>query len=293
MRGRRAKVNVVNIPAPKSASKSPRPGRAPRATYHHGDLRNALVTAALAAIAEHGAEQFTLRDAARRAGVSPAAPYRHFADRDALLAAVAAECLNRLGAAMTEAVAAANATDPLEVFRATGLAYVRFAVEHPAHFRVMSIPAVVARTPPEVGAAMTATNDRMIASLAEAQRAGRIAAEPLADLMMTASCAVHGLACMIVDRAHGFEDIDLDRALALAEAVTGVVGTGLLPRQPHEPNRRFGGSGSGRDRAARPRAGRSIEQEPGSESFSGSDAPLRPAPPRPAIPRPAPRRRAR
>lgn len=233
MRDRPAKVIVVNIPP----SKPPRGSARPRATYHHGDLRNALVDAALAAIAEHGAEHFTLRDAARRAGVSPAAPYRHFADRDALLAAVAAACMNRLGAAMAEAVAAAGATDPLDVFRATGLAYVRFAVEHPAHFRVMSIPAVVARTPPEVGAAMTAENDRMIAALAQAQRAGLIAAEPLEDLMMTASCAVHGLARMIVDRAHGFEDVDLPRALALAEAVTGVIGTGLLPRTPGAPPR--------------------------------------------------------
>jgi AcrR family transcriptional regulator len=215
-------VIIVHIPTRSPAKR--------RATYHHGDLRKALIAAALTAIAEHGAEQFTLRDAARRAGVSPAAPYRHFADRDDLLAAVAADCMLRLGAAMDEAVAHAGTTDPLDVFRATGLAYVRFAVEHPAHFRVMSMPAVVARTPADVGAAMTATDARMIAALTAAQKAGQIARDPIDQLMMTASCAVHGLACQIVDRAHGYEDVDVERALELAEIVTGVIGTGLLPR---------------------------------------------------------------
>ena len=71
--------------------------------YHHGNLRAALVEAALHAIAEHGPDGFTLRDVARRAGVSPAAPYRHFQDKDGLFAAVVAECADRLGQMVTAA----------------------------------------------------------------------------------------------------------------------------------------------------------------------------------------------
>ncbi|HTJ42120.1 MAG TPA: helix-turn-helix domain-containing protein, partial [Kofleriaceae bacterium] len=122
-----------------------------RTTYHHGDLRNALIAAALQLIAEKGVEGFTLRDAAKKAGVSVAAPYRHFTDRDDLLAAVAADCMQRLGDAMDRALEAAGDVDPLSAFRATGIAYVRFAVEHPAHFRVMYLPQVMARMPEDVG----------------------------------------------------------------------------------------------------------------------------------------------
>src|SRR5678815_5715575 len=91
--------------------------------YHHGNLRAALIKATLRAIAEDGPEGFTLRDVARRAGVSPAAPYRHFRDKDELLAAVAGECAERLGAAVDAAVAQASA-DALDQFRHVGIAYV-------------------------------------------------------------------------------------------------------------------------------------------------------------------------
>jgi AcrR family transcriptional regulator len=202
-----------------------------RTTYHHGDLRNALVTAALQAIAEEGAEGFTLRDAARRAGVSPAAPYRHFADRDALLGAVAAEVMERLGAAMDAAVAQAGTTDPLEIFRATGVAYVRFAVEHPAHFRIMNMPTVLARTPPETHAAVEDWGRQMIDQLAAAQRAAMITDAPLADVLLAANCMVHGLAHRIVSGLDPeLAALDADGAAALATRITYVLGVGLLPR---------------------------------------------------------------
>nr|MBA3541734.1 TetR/AcrR family transcriptional regulator [Deltaproteobacteria bacterium] len=106
--------------------------------YHHGNLRETLVKVALRAIAEDGLEGFTLREVARRAGVSAPAVYRHFADKDDLLVAVASECAERLAAVMVEAVERAPA-HPLERFRATGIAYVRFAVAHPEHFRAIGV----------------------------------------------------------------------------------------------------------------------------------------------------------
>lgn len=107
--------------------------REPR--YHHGDLRAALLDAAVAVIAERGAHGLSLRECARRAGVSHAAPYRHFADKDALLLAIARQgyqWLHEAGVASMEGL-----DDPRERFDAYGVAYVRFALQHPVHVRVM------------------------------------------------------------------------------------------------------------------------------------------------------------
>ena len=95
-------------------------------TYHHGDLRAALLRAAGKQLEKQGAGAVNLRAAARRAGVSHSAPYRHFTDREALLAALAAEGFRRLA----ETLAAGSARD-------TGEAYVRFALAHPNRFRLM------------------------------------------------------------------------------------------------------------------------------------------------------------
>jgi len=104
--------------------------------YHHGDLQRALLDAALALIEESGAGSLTLRAVARRVGVTHAAPYRHFVDKAALLAAVAAEGFKLLTDRLT-AARDASGTAPLDRMAAIGMAYVGFAVEHPAHYRVM------------------------------------------------------------------------------------------------------------------------------------------------------------
>src|SRR5215472_2461685 len=98
--------------------------------YHHGDLRNALVDEGLKLLEQSGDSQFTLRDLARRVGVSPAAPYSHFEDKRALLAAVAAAGADKLTAAMQDAIR--GKTDPTEEFLAIGSAYVQFSLDHPS-----------------------------------------------------------------------------------------------------------------------------------------------------------------
>src|SRR5262245_58828234 len=112
----------------------------PRATYHHGDLRRALVDAAAAIIGEVGAEAFTLREAARRIGVNHRAAYRHFTDKASLLAAVAEQGFRELIDAARAEVAAARAADPEARLLAAARAYVQFAAHRPAHFRVMFGP---------------------------------------------------------------------------------------------------------------------------------------------------------
>jgi AcrR family transcriptional regulator len=107
-----------------------------RVAYHHGDLRQHLINAAQAIIRERGLEGFTLREAARRAGVSPAAPAHHFKDARGLLTEVALLGFRDFGIAM-ERADEAGGEDPAARLREQGLAYVRFALEHPARFQLM------------------------------------------------------------------------------------------------------------------------------------------------------------
>ena len=105
-----------------------------RPKYHHGDLRAALVRAADEIIAEAGIEGFSLRAAAARAGVSPGAPAHHFGSAKGLLTEVAALAFERSGQAIEEA---GRSGEPAADLRALGLAFVRFALENPGHFRLM------------------------------------------------------------------------------------------------------------------------------------------------------------
>ncbi|ALG84885.1 TetR/AcrR family transcriptional regulator [Gordonia phthalatica] len=102
--------------------------------YHHGDLPSALVAAAIELLEENGAADLSLRAVARRAGVSAAAPYRHFPDRTALLSAVAAVGYTDLGRLLLQASAEPASADDLA---AIAVAYVRFALDRPGLFRVM------------------------------------------------------------------------------------------------------------------------------------------------------------
>ena len=118
----------------KSARKQPH--TAPKkASYHHGALRDALIRSAREILESQGYEALTLRAAARRAGVSQAAPYNHFADKAALLAAIAAQGFKEFAAAMRHEMSAA--ADPQGRLNATGIAYVAFATSNPGLFKLM------------------------------------------------------------------------------------------------------------------------------------------------------------
>ena len=104
--------------------------------YHHGDLRAALLEAALAIIEDTGPRGLTIREVARRAGVSHAAPYRHFTDKDELILAVVEQGFDLMHDTMMAAKAAAG-PDPMDQFAASGMAYLDFAMRYPAYYRVM------------------------------------------------------------------------------------------------------------------------------------------------------------
>ena len=163
-----------------------------RTSYHHGDLRSALVEAGLAILAEGGdAGALSLREAARRAGVSAMAPYRHFADKDALLAAIATVGFERLAAA--QRAAEVDAASSAAALRGQGMAYVAFACANPALFRLM----FGAGAPQKHGAlaeAGKASFDLLAARVAEIP-----SLTPRPDRALAHWSLVHGLAMRAVD----------------------------------------------------------------------------------------------
>ncbi|MFE7136901.1 TetR/AcrR family transcriptional regulator [Streptomyces sp. NPDC057644] len=155
-------------------------------TYHHGDLRRAILTAALDVIATEGPAALSLRDLARRAGVSHAAPAHHFKDRTGLLTAVAAE-----GYALF-ADALAGAPD----LRERGVAYVRFAATHPAHFQVMFQPDLHRADAPDLLAARARATEALRAGVADLPPGGRGADDRLAGV--AAWSLAHGFATLLL-----------------------------------------------------------------------------------------------
>lgn len=178
-----------------------------RAGYHHGDLRQALLETTLRLVAERGAEGFSLREAAREVGVSPAAAYRHFADKPALLAALAAEGHGRLAAAMEKGAARVDEAAPpparaAERFVAIGRAYVEFALKNSSFFRVMFGPACQGEDFEPCCAPSGRDPYRILSdTLDELVRTGAIPPARRAGAEIPAWSAVHGLATLLVDGA--------------------------------------------------------------------------------------------
>src|SRR5262245_11388966 len=142
-----------------------------RKPYHHGNLREALLESAIRLIAEVGPAGFTLRELARRAGVSHNAPYRHFRDRDALMAAVATQGFRELTKAMLRA-ADANAGD-LDRLRRAGLAYIAFALRRPEHFAVMFDAPTAVKTHPDSAEVAEAAFGTLVNLIKNCQDEGR------------------------------------------------------------------------------------------------------------------------
>jgi AcrR family transcriptional regulator len=117
------------VPAPRARKK--------RETYHHGDLSNALVAAAIELISKGNSEQITLREVSRRVGVNHRAVYRHFADLTALLAAVAEQGYRQLIVALQDSLSSLKRVGPERRLEAVACAYVAFAIDNPAHYRIM------------------------------------------------------------------------------------------------------------------------------------------------------------
>jgi AcrR family transcriptional regulator len=200
-------VNIDSHKRRKLFVKSRQPEPAP---YHHGDLRRALTAAALAMVTEEQDWTFSLREVARRAGVSPSAPYNHFADKRDLLTEVAASGFQRLRDGLAASVADLRSA-PDAVIACLGT-YVRLGMENPALYRLMFGPELTAfkgaERPPKL---VTAGNDgKAILSriICEGARSGdfpsSLAEEgPLALSTFVAWSAVHGLTMLVIDNLTG------------------------------------------------------------------------------------------
>ncbi|MCT6777206.1 TetR/AcrR family transcriptional regulator [Streptomyces sp. CS7] len=179
-------------------------------TYHHGDLRRAILTAALDVIATEGPAALSLRDLARRAGVSHAAPAHHFKDRTGLLTAVAAE-----GYALF-ADALAGAPD----LRERGVAYVRFAATHPAHFQVMFQPDLHRADDPDLLAARGRATEALRSGVAGLPPGGRGEDDRLTGV--AAWSLAHGFATLLLtgNLADAMEGRDPEEAFRSLAALT-------------------------------------------------------------------------
>lgn len=182
--------------------KEPMPSAAPpavRDTYHHGQLREALVRAAVQLVAERGVEQLSVREAAKRAGVSPGAPFRHFANRTALLTAVAEQATAQLRQRVETALASTALEAPLARFGAIGQAYLGWARDYPEHFQVVSDRRLIDY---DSSVSLRTDNDAIRAhmqSLLSEALAGPGATAETGLAQLTARALVYGLARMVAD----------------------------------------------------------------------------------------------
>jgi AcrR family transcriptional regulator len=184
-------------------------------SYHHGALRPALIEAAEALIAERGLDRFSLRETARRAGVSPAAPAHHFGDTRGLLTAIAAAGFVELAEALEAADASGSREDRMA---AQGMAYVRFALGRPARFDLMWRKTLLDGDDP----ALAAAGDRAFAVLDRAVRGDDAPLSGPADPRLAPSIAAWSL-------VHGFARLAIDGVFGTDEGAPARAAEALLP----------------------------------------------------------------
>src|SRR5512137_103117 len=214
----------MSKPRPARRAVAKRPGR-----FHHGDLRWALLQAASLLLEREGTAGVGLRATARLAGVSPAAPYRHFPDRESILAALAEDGLTSLGDRL--AGAAHQAPGPAEALGAIAETYVAQAATRPHLFRLLFGPEVADKARhPRVREAGLRAFGVLIETIAAGQRAGVVREGDPAELALVHWAAVHGLAMLLLDGLVAERAAAAGGPAALGRLVAGRLWSGLAPR---------------------------------------------------------------
>lgn len=188
--------------------------------YHHGDLRRSLLDAAVHLIESEGLDALSMREVAKLVGVSPAAPFRHFASRTALLTAVAEEAMDRLSAAVQQALHSLGSQEevnPLVQFRAIGVAFLEWAFVYPTHFQVISNRAVIDFEGSTLRARNDAIRQRMLDLIANASRRGLLRPGSPERHMLAARALAYGLGRMYIDGQ--FPSWGVSEQEALAESI--------------------------------------------------------------------------
>ena len=202
----------------------PRSRSKPQKAYHHGDLKAALVACATDILRKEGPEALTLRAVARAAGVSVAAPYRHFADRRQLVAAVAAEGFRRMG----EAMHAAMARGGRDGLRGVAEAYVRFAHENPAEYHVMFGPEMAnTEDLPELRETGRSVLGFVAYGIGMLQQAGMVGPGDPALMAVVTWAQLHGLVMLSLDGQSTGVAPSIDAQVAEA---TRIMMFGMAPR---------------------------------------------------------------
>ncbi len=203
----------------------------PAKPYHHGNLWQTLVQAGIAILHEEGVHALTLRAVARRAGVSHAASYRHFADKEALLAAIAEDGFNLLVSGLVE-VLATDYGDVDTMIHEAGRRYVHFVLDNPDHVRVMFSGLLVDYEKyPDLCATADKSFELLVAILQRLQEAGRIAPGDPHLQGMAAWSMVHGLSILLMEQSYPpefMEKMDVDQ---LTDYCVSVIFRGMEP--PH------------------------------------------------------------
>lgn len=169
--------------------------------YHHGNLAEALIAVAIEIIEERGVEHVSVREAAKRVGVSPGAPFQHFRSKTALLTAVAEQAMGRLTQAVVEAQSTVDADDPLAMLEAIGRGYLQWALANPTHFEIMNSRTLIDF---EASDGLLAQSDairhRMFELLIQARERGQLIDGLHVDhVVLAARALVYGLARMAID----------------------------------------------------------------------------------------------
>ena len=177
-------------------TKSPR-----RTSYHHGNLAEALIAATVEIIEERGVEHLSVREAAKRAGVSPGAPFQHFRSKTALLTAVAEQAMGRLTESVTAAQEKADPERPIAVLEAIGRGYLQWALANPTHFEIINSRTLIDfEASDSLRTQNEAIRQRMFELLREARERGHlIEGQDLNYIVLTARALVYGLARMAID----------------------------------------------------------------------------------------------
>lgn len=185
----------------KTATHTPSAAGSKRRSYHHGNLAEALIEASITLIEQDGVENLSLRQAAKLAGVSPGAPFRHFSTKTALLTAVAEQAMQRLSSAIATEIANTDSESPLNQFRAIGLGYLNWALAHPTHFQIVSSRTLIDFDASDyLVTENNAIRERMVVLLRQAQERKEISATVHPDhLILSARALVYGLARMAID----------------------------------------------------------------------------------------------
>jgi AcrR family transcriptional regulator len=188
------------------------------------DTKDALLRAAIDMAEADGVGAIGLREAARRAGLTHGAPYRHFNSQRSLVAAVAEHGFRLLMAEVQSAQAAAGA-DVLARFHALGVSYLRFALAHPGQFRVMF--GAEAAAEPTVRSAEAAVFALAVNEIATAQRQGLVAAGDPQEMALLAWSTAHGLAVLMIDGLVQWVGLDTSAPERLARRITALMFNGL------------------------------------------------------------------